>query len=137
MRLCIFVLISAVFFVACNPAAEPAAQAETRLAEQGAPINESTAVEEPMPAKRPHEMTLHGHTRIDEYFWLRDDTRKDPEVIAYLEEENAYFDKIMKPVVAMQETIYEEMMKNMIAAKLCGKPQTSIGGLTQRIRRIW
>ena len=109
MRLCFLVLISAVFFVACKPVAEPVAQAETQSAEQNAPNNESTAVEEPMPAKRPHEMTLHGHTRTDEYFWLRDDTRKDPEVIAYLEEENTYFDKIMEPVAAMQETIYEEM----------------------------
>ncbi|MDX2417079.1 MAG: S9 family peptidase [Xanthomonadales bacterium] len=62
-----------------------------------------------MPEKRHHEMTLHGHTRVDEYFWLRDDARKDPQVLAYLEEENAYFDKIMEPVAAMQETMYEEM----------------------------
>ena len=62
-----------------------------------------------MPAKRPHEMTLHSHTRVDEYFWLRDDTRKDPEVLAYLEEENAYFEKLMKPVAGIQETMFEEM----------------------------
>jgi len=62
-----------------------------------------------MPEKRPHEMTLHGHTRIDEYFWLRDDTRKDPQVLAYLEEENAYFDKIMEPLAGLRETLFEEM----------------------------
>jgi len=62
-----------------------------------------------MPEKRPHEMTLHGHTRNDEYFWLRDDTRKDPEVLAYLEAENAYFEKVMKPVAGIQETMFEEM----------------------------
>ena len=62
-----------------------------------------------MPVKRPHEMTLHGHTRLDEYFWLRDDTRKDPEVLAYLEEENTYFDKIMEPVAGIQAALYEEM----------------------------
>ena len=32
---------------------------------------------------RPQEMTLHGHTRIDNYYWLND--RDNPEVIAYLE----------------------------------------------------
>ncbi len=62
-----------------------------------------------MPEKRPHEMTLHGDTRVDEYFWLRDDTRKDPEVLAYLEEENAYFDKVMAPYAALQETMFAEM----------------------------
>ena len=70
---------------------------------------QSTTVKQPMPEKRHHEMTLHGHTRVDEYFWLRDDTRKDPQVLAYLEEENAYFEKIMEPVAAMQETMFEEM----------------------------
>ena len=62
-----------------------------------------------MPDKRPHEMTLHGHTRVDEYYWLRDHTRKDPDVLAYLEEENAYFDKIMEPFAGLQETLFEEM----------------------------
>ena len=66
-----------------------------------------------MPEQRPHEMTLHGHTRVDEYFWLRDDTRKDPEVLAYLNEENAYFDKMMEPVAGMQETMYEEIVARL------------------------
>ncbi|MDH4019002.1 MAG: S9 family peptidase [Xanthomonadales bacterium] len=66
-----------------------------------------------MPEQRPHEMTLHGHTRVDEYFWLRDDTREDPEVLAYLNEENAYFDEMMKPVAVMQETMYEEIISRL------------------------
>ena len=41
----------------------------------------------------PHEMTIHGHTRIDNYFWLNE--RDNPEVIAYLEAENAYLAKAM------------------------------------------
>jgi len=52
---------------------------------------------------------VHGHTRVDEYFWLRDDTRTDPEVIAYLEEENAYFDKVMQPVAAIRDAMFAEM----------------------------
>lgn len=62
-----------------------------------------------MPDKRPHEMTQHGHTRIDEYYWLRDDTRQDPDVIAYLEQENAYFDQIMEPYAALHDSMFEEM----------------------------
>lgn len=43
----------------------------------------------------PHELTLHGDTRIDNYFWLRDDTRSQPEVLEYLKDENAYGHQIM------------------------------------------
>jgi len=69
----------------------------------------SSPVKQPLTQKRPCEMTLHGHTRVDEYFWLRDDTRTDPEVIAYLEEENAHFDKVMQPVAAIRDDMFAEM----------------------------
>ena len=62
-----------------------------------------------MADKRPHEMTLHGQTRVDDYFWLRDDTRKDPDVLAYLEKENSYFDEVMKPNEALQAAMFKEM----------------------------
>jgi oligopeptidase B len=62
-----------------------------------------------MPDKRPHEMTQHGHTRIDDYYWLRDDTRQDPDVIAYLEQENAYFDQVMEPYAALHDSMFAEM----------------------------
>jgi len=29
----------------------------------------------PTPKKIPYELTAHGYTRIDNYYWLRDDTR--------------------------------------------------------------
>ncbi|MEP7270218.1 MAG: oligopeptidase B, partial [Acidobacteriota bacterium] len=36
-----------------------------------------------------------GDTLVDDYFWLRE--KSNPEVISYLEAENAYTDAIMKP----------------------------------------
>ena len=57
------------------------------------PSNPQFTKDEPMPAKRPFELTIHGETRVDEYYWLRDDSRSDPKVLAYLEEENAHFKK--------------------------------------------
>jgi oligopeptidase B len=66
-------------------------------------------VNQPVPEKHPHAITRHGHTRIDEYFWLRDDTRKDPEVLAYLRAENAYFDEVMEPLAPLREKMFEEM----------------------------
>lgn len=64
---------------------------------------------EPMAEKRPHKLTIHDDTRIDEYYWLRDDERADPEMLAYLEKENAWFDQEMAHTAALQETLYEEM----------------------------
>jgi len=102
-------IFSLLFLIACEPVSEPVGQTEPTATEPDPFNTPSTNVNQPMPEKRPHEMTLHGHTRVDEYFWLRDDTRKDPQVLAYLEEENAYFEKVMEPVAAMQETLFEEM----------------------------
>ncbi len=109
MKTYVFLILSTIFLIACEPAPESVSQSEPVKSDQDSPDTPSTNVNQPMPEKRHHEMTLHGHTRVDEYFWLRDDTRKDPQVLAYLEEENAYFDKVMEPVAAMQETLFEEM----------------------------
>ncbi|MFT7101287.1 MAG: oligopeptidase B, partial [Bacteroidia bacterium] len=42
----------------------------------------------PIAKKVPKELNIHGDTRIDNYFWMNQ--REDPEVIDYLNEENAY-----------------------------------------------
>ena len=44
----------------------------------------------------------------DNYYWLRE--RNNPEVIEYLEAENAYTDMVMKPTENLQETLYDEML---------------------------
>src|SRR5687768_11695283 len=45
----------------------------------------------PDAAKKPHQVKApHGAERSDEYYWLRDDKRKNPEMLAYLKAENAY-----------------------------------------------
>lgn len=95
--------------LACEPASKPAGNAGTAPAEQALTAPPTMTKNQPMPEKRPYEMTLHGITRVDEYYWLRDDTRKDPEVLAYLEAENRHFDEVMEPYAAMQKTLYTEM----------------------------
>ena len=47
---------------------------------------------------KPHVHDIHGDKRQDNYFWLRDDKREDPEVLAYLEEENRYTEQMMAPL---------------------------------------
>ena len=56
----------------------------------------------PPTARRiPHVLTAHGDERHDDWYWLRD--RDDPEVIAYLEAENAYADAMLAPLVPLRE----------------------------------
>jgi len=57
--------------------------------------------------KIPKELTVHGDTRIDNYFWLNE--RENPEVIKYLEEENEYTKSVLKPVEKFQEDLFQEM----------------------------
>ena len=51
--------------------------------------------------------------RDDDLFWLRDDNRKDPEVLKHLEAENAYAEKHLEHVSPLVETLYAEI-KNSI-----------------------
>ena len=44
----------------------------------------------PIAAMRPHAVISANGVREDPYYWLRDDARSNPEVLAYLKAENAY-----------------------------------------------
>jgi oligopeptidase B len=61
----------------------------------------------PVAERRPHELVAHGHARVDDYYWMRD--RDDPEVIRYLEAENAYMEAVMAHTEGLQERIFEEI----------------------------
>ena len=61
----------------------------------------------PTAPKRPYEITQHGYTRIDNYYWMRD--RSDPEVLKYLHAENDYLEEIMGHTKSLQEILYAEM----------------------------
>ena len=52
-------------------------------------------------------LEIHGDKRTDNYFWMNE--RENPEVIKYLEEENAYCDFVMKDTESFQEELFEEM----------------------------
>ncbi|EES3188866.1 oligopeptidase B [Escherichia coli] len=64
----------------------------------------------PKAARIPHAMTLHGDTRIDNYYWLRDDTRSQPEVLDYLQQENSYGHWVMASQQALQDRILKEII---------------------------
>jgi len=62
----------------------------------------------PLAKRRRTILTIHGDERIDHYYWLND--RSDPEVINYLEEENAYTKAKMLHTEQLQEDLYNEMV---------------------------
>ena len=64
----------------------------------------------PKASQRPHVMTLHDDTRVDNYYWLRDDTRSQPEVLDYLHQENAYGNAVMAPHQALQAQVLKEII---------------------------
>ncbi|TDT02262.1 S9 family peptidase [Erwinia rhapontici] len=69
----------------------------------------------PKANKIPHQMTLHGDTRIDNYYWLRDDEREAPEVLAYLRAENDYCQQQLLPQQALQAELLQEIIDRIPA----------------------
>jgi oligopeptidase B len=56
-----------------------------------------------------HIMSIHGHQRNDEYYWLRDDTRKSEQVLDYLNAENNFTEKSLAHTEDLQKKLFEEM----------------------------
>ena len=77
------------------------------LVGQQAPATAPATLTPPVAAVRPHRFDEHGTVRIDNYYWLKD--RKNPEVIRYLEDENAYTKAVMAHTEPLQERLYEEL----------------------------
>ncbi|MGA9996999.1 MAG: S9 family peptidase, partial [Pyrinomonadaceae bacterium] len=68
-------------------------------------------VKPPVAKKIPKEDVTNGDKRADNYFWFREKT--NPEVIKYLEAENAYTDALMKPTEEFQKKLYDEMLSHI------------------------
>ena len=78
------------------------------IAPQGLRAQEKITVPIPPEAEvAPKELEKHGHVRVDNYFWLNQ--RENPDVIAYLEAENAYTEAVMGHTKDLQEKLFEEI----------------------------
>src|ERR1700722_17699735 len=65
----------------------------------------------PLPPVAPvveHRESHHGVTIVDNYFWLRE--KSNPEVIKYLDAENAYTDAMTRELKPFEDTLYKEML---------------------------
>lgn len=65
----------------------------------------------PVATPKPKIDTLHGEIRTDNYFWLREKT--NPDVISYLNAENAYTDARMRHTETLQKKLYDEMLSRI------------------------
>jgi oligopeptidase B len=92
-----FATLLALQLVTCaSPVAQPTVTPAVQL-----------AVAPPVAKVVPQRLELHGDVRIDNYYWLRE--RENPEVIAYLEAENAYTEAAMAHTQALQEKLFQEI----------------------------
>lgn len=76
------------------------------------PVKWPEGVTAPVAEKKNKELTAHGDTRIDEYYWMNDYFKKGPDstkVVDYLKAENAYLDTMMSGTKKFQEELFAEM----------------------------
>lgn len=67
-----------------------------------------TSLEPPVAKRVEHHETWHGETLSDDYFWLRE--KSNPEVIEYLQAENAYTEAMTRPIRPLADALYDEML---------------------------
>jgi oligopeptidase B len=96
-------LIAALLFLGAPAAAQT--QSETMTAQTSLPPP-------PVAAQRPYSFERHGVRIDDPYHWLKDEsypTVDDPDVLAYLRAENAYYEAAMAPHRPLIDTLVAEM----------------------------
>jgi oligopeptidase B len=99
MKLCVLGML-AVFTLGCVSAT----LAATAPAEGPVP---------PVAERRPFVVVSPNGNRSDDYYWLRDDTRKSPDVLGYLAAENAYRDAYMAPSGKLTQKLYQELVARL------------------------
>jgi oligopeptidase B len=73
----------------------------------------TSPIKPPIAAKKDHFMNIHGDQRNDPYYWLRDDDRKNKEVLYYLIAENTYTQKKLAHTESFQKELFTEMTKRL------------------------
>jgi oligopeptidase B len=108
MRLSRLLLAALLAACATPPAPTPTPEVPATAPAAVAPAPAPAQPTPPVAKRVPHPVTVHGDTRQDDYFWLRE--KESPEVSTYLEAEAAYTAQVMKPTEALQQKLYDEML---------------------------
>lgn len=64
----------------------------------------------PIAAIKPRRVPSPNGSREDDYYWLRDDTRKSKKVLDYLNAENDYTNFMLAPTIKLQDELYDELV---------------------------
>jgi oligopeptidase B len=112
-----FLCFAMFIFTACKN--EP-----TQTTDNQPSMYEKMTANPPIAEAKPKDLTEHGHTRNDPWYWLND--RENPEVIAYLNAENAYKDAVMADLKDVQEELFQEI-KGRVKEKDESVPQLDNG----------
>ena len=80
----------------------------------GAPVLAQTRSDAPIAAKKPRDVVApFGAMRSDPYYWLRDDTRQNPEMLANLNAENSYADNVLAPLKPLRTAVLAEITRRI------------------------
>ncbi|MDA9932073.1 prolyl oligopeptidase family serine peptidase [Gammaproteobacteria bacterium] len=82
----------------------------------------------PKPKKIPYILEQHNHSRTDNYYWLRDDSRTNKEMLSYLESENEYADQWFSSREPYSDEIAAELIQQI------PDEETSFGFTNNRIK---
>ena len=94
----------------------PNTNVDTAIPAREAPTTDTQAPQPPLARREPVEYLLHGDRRTDHYGWLRE--KQNPEVLAYLNAENAYTDAVLAGTQTLQENLYQEMLGRILQTDL-------------------
>src|SRR4051812_14862318 len=64
----------------------------------------------PIAAKKPYQVPSPNGSRADEYYWLRDDKRENPEMLAYVKAENEYANTMLAHTKPLETKVYNEIV---------------------------
>lgn len=106
-RLALMLALTAVM-AACQ---SPSGRTDAARPGAGSDTSSSAPLAVPVARQIPQDVTVHGDTRIDPYFWLRE--RDNPAVMAHLQAEAAYTAQWFQPLQLLQDQLYQEMRARM------------------------
>jgi len=85
-----------------------ATESTSAVTADGTPV---AGIQPPAARRVPAPTNIHGHTLADDYAWMRD--KSAPELLEYLEAENAYTATLMEPTKELQAELYAEMLSHI------------------------
>lgn len=89
---------------------QPTNQPQSNISCVSTHFDSQECLSPPKADTRPYVVKSKHGDRQDEYYWLRDDDRQDPAILAYLNAENAYADAVLKPLKATENRLFDEIV---------------------------